>query len=185
MPGLIDVRNRRCMHPEGCPRRATYGVTPRTSKNSHSSQDKDDASDAQARSPWAFCSDHRRPNDPHLHRRTCHEPDCGRIPHFGDPGSSKGVWCSAHKKEGQVDVVNPRCSFVIGSGVQCEKRAIYGLIGGKALACREHREAGHFDLVHKRVSHYAAAGADGGDTATPKPQPRTPRRRQRMLLSPG
>lgn len=71
---------------------------------------------------------------------------------FGYPGESP-VSCAAHKQEGMIDVVHPRCR-----SVACAKRPSFGPPGGKPLACATHRSPEWVDLKNKRAYHRRCKG---------------------------
>lgn len=40
----------------------------------------------------------------------CENKDCGKVASFGNPGTTKGRWCSIHKEDDGVDVRHIKCS---------------------------------------------------------------------------
>jgi hypothetical protein len=73
----------------------------------------------------------------------CKENGCKIIPSFNKEGETKALYCSAHKKEGMVNVKNKTC-------LECKKIPAFNKEGEtKALYCSEHKKDGMVDVVHK------------------------------------
>jgi hypothetical protein len=67
------------------------------------------------------------------------------MPTVRRPGAvRRGLFCAEHRKNGQEDIISPRCTFAGG----CKKRATFGN-GTRAVSCAEHRDAeNRADLRH-------------------------------------
>jgi hypothetical protein len=72
---------------------------------------------------------------------TCLE--CKKIPKFNKEGETKGLYCSAHKKEGMIDVINKKC-------LECNKQPTFNKEGDtKRLYCSAHKKEGMIDVINK------------------------------------
>jgi hypothetical protein len=81
----------------------------------------------------------------------CKEQGCVKRPSFNVKGEMRTLYCSEHKKEGMVDVLNKTC---IHEG--CTKNPTYNIKGEKkALYCSEHKLEGMIDVRHKTCIHPA------------------------------
>ena len=79
----------------------------------------------------------------------CRQAGCAKQPKYGVIGTKRGEFCSEHKKDGMVDVVNKRCGYP-----GCTKNPSYGVAGSKkGEFCSEHKRDGMVDVVHKRCAH--------------------------------
>jgi hypothetical protein len=65
---------------------------------------------------------------------------------FNSPGEKKGKYCSAHKLNGMVNVINKMCEYQGCAG----KRAIFNIIGEKPKFCGEHATDGMINLSAKK-----------------------------------
>ena len=73
----------------------------------------------------------------------CKEKDCKIQPVFNKEGETKALYCSAHKKEGMVDVKSKTC-------LECKKRPAFNKKGEtKALYCSQHKLEGMIDVKNK------------------------------------
>ena len=57
---------------------------------------------------------------------TCHHVGCTKHPQYGVAGSTERQFCSQHKMDGMVDLVNKRCAHH-----GCTKQPSYGVAGSK------------------------------------------------------
>ena len=79
------------------------------------------------------------------------------------PSRESAARKSDHKREGDIDVVHPRCEVA-----ECGKFAIYGPPGTKSRRfCSGHRREGDVDVVHPRCEvadcgKFASFGPPGG-----------------------
>ena len=77
-------------------------------------------------------------------RKQCIEPGCLKHPIFNTDGETKSLYCSAHKKNGMVDVKNSTCIEPI-----CKTRPVFNTEGEtKALYCSAHKKDGMVDVKH-------------------------------------
>uniref|UniRef100_A0A6C0DQ75 Endonuclease n=1 Tax=viral metagenome TaxID=1070528 RepID=A0A6C0DQ75_9ZZZZ len=65
---------------------------------------------------------------------------------FNFPGEKKARFCSSHKSEGMVNVVNKTCENPICNG----KRATFNIVGGKPKFCGEHATSDMINLSAKK-----------------------------------
>lgn len=65
---------------------------------------------------------------------------------FNAPGEKKGKYCSTHKLEGMVNVINKMCEYQGCGG----KRATFNIIGEKPKFCGEHARDGMINLSAKK-----------------------------------
>jgi hypothetical protein len=73
----------------------------------------------------------------------CKENGCKISPLFNNKGEKKALYCSAHKKEGMVDVINKKC-------IECNKQPAYNNEGDKkALYCSQHKKEGMVNVRSK------------------------------------
>ena len=79
----------------------------------------------------------------------CIENGCKKRPYYNKEGETKGLYCSAHKQVGMVNVVNKKC---LHEG--CNVHPIYNKEGEtKGLYCSTHKQAGMVDVKHKKCLH--------------------------------
>jgi len=79
----------------------------------------------------------------------CVHEGCNKRPNFNTPGSSKGLYCSDHKKDGMVDVKNKRCEHE-----GCDKQPVFNLLGSsKGLYCAIHKMDGMVNVKDRRCEH--------------------------------
>ncbi|CAN0518478.1 unnamed protein product [Ectocarpus sp. 12 AP-2014] len=109
--------------------------------------------------------------------KLCAAPDCSKRPSFAAAGS-KPEYCSAHSKEGMVDVRNKKCAHP-----GCALNPTFGTEGTfTRIFCATHREQGMVSLTdrrrreatprpdkktranlsHSRISQQSKSSADGG-----------------------
>ena len=75
----------------------------------------------------------------------CIHPGCKTRPTFNVSGETKGLYCSAHKLQGMVDVKNVRCNHEM-----CNKQPVFNVSGRtKGLYCLAHKLQGMVDVVSK------------------------------------
>ena len=73
----------------------------------------------------------------------CKENGCKISPLFNNKGETKALYCSAHKKEGMVDVKHETC-------LECNVRAAFNKEGEtKGLYCATHKKEGMVDVKNK------------------------------------
>jgi hypothetical protein len=76
----------------------------------------------------------------------CKEKECKTQPSFNIEGETKALYCSTHKKDGMVNVINKRC-LIKG----CKIRPTYNVEGEtKALYCSTHKLISMVDVKNKR-----------------------------------
>jgi hypothetical protein len=73
----------------------------------------------------------------------CKENDCNKRPTFNIKGESRPLYCSSHKKENMVDIINKSC-------LECNKQPSFNTEGEhKALYCLAHKKEGMIDVKNK------------------------------------
>jgi len=73
----------------------------------------------------------------------CKEKGCKIRPCFNKEGETKGLYCSTHKKDGMVNVIQKNC-------LECKKRPNYNKEGQKkALYCSTHKKDGMVNVKDK------------------------------------
>jgi hypothetical protein len=73
----------------------------------------------------------------------CKENGCKISPLFNNKGETKALYCSAHKKEGMVDVKHETC-------LECNVRAVFNKEGEtKGLYCSAHKKEGMVNVKDK------------------------------------
>jgi len=76
----------------------------------------------------------------------CTESICNKNAYFNAIGQTKGLYCSSHKLEGMVNVVDKLCE-------SCDKRAIYNHPGHtKGKYCMAHQNTGMINVKLKRCA---------------------------------
>jgi hypothetical protein len=71
-----------------------------------------------------------------------------RMPNFNFPGEKGGVYCSAHKLEGMIDIKHKRCL-----APNCNKRPSFNYTGEmRALYCGPHKLEGMVNVDQERRS---------------------------------
>ena len=79
----------------------------------------------------------------------CRHDGCTKRPTFGVSGSNEREFCSAHKKDGMVNVSSKRCGQ---SG--CARHPHFGIAGSnKRKFCSAHKKDGMVDVGSKRCGH--------------------------------
>lgn len=88
------------------------------------------------------CAKHKQPGMKPTKSRICAEINCMvQNPCFNLPGVKPGIYCSAHKQNGMVDVQHIQCEYQ-----GCSKQPSYDIIGGKGKFCSEHKLPGMIDI---------------------------------------
>jgi hypothetical protein len=76
----------------------------------------------------------------------CKRDGCKKQPYYNNDGQTKGLYCSKHKLDGMVNVVNNRCIKD-----DCKKQPIYNNEGEtKGLYCSKHKLDGMVDVKNTR-----------------------------------
>ncbi len=79
----------------------------------------------------------------------CHTAGCTKRSHYGVAGSTTVEFCSEHKKDGMVNVVNKRCAHA-----GCTKQPTFGVAGSKKTEfCSQHKKDGMVGRVRKRCAY--------------------------------
>jgi hypothetical protein len=74
----------------------------------------------------------------------CKEKDCKKRPNFNKEGETTPLYCSAHKKEGMVDVKHKKTCL------ECKKQPYFNKAGETtALYCAVHKKEGMVDVRNK------------------------------------
>ena len=98
--------------------------------------------------------------------RTCLDPDCKKRPKYNVEGATTGVYCSAHKTAGMVNVKDKTCL-----DTDCKKIPAYNVEGATTgLYCSAHKTAGMvnvkdktcLDTDCKKIPAYNVEGATTG-----------------------
>lgn len=76
----------------------------------------------------------------------CNVSGCKLRSKFNVPGSEYAKFCDKHMENGMIHIRQTGCRY-------CPKRACYGYLKGKGLACKEHISDGMFDVVHDICKH--------------------------------
>ncbi len=78
--------------------------------------------------------------------RYCKHPECcpRKVCVFGPPNGS-AVFCTKHKMEGHVDLVNKKCQEL-----GCPRNPVFGSLGGPRMFCVLHKGGGHVNLKSKK-----------------------------------
>ena len=77
--------------------------------------------------------------------KTCIHEGCKTRPNYNTEGGVKGMYCSAHKHEGMVDVKNKTCIYE-----GCKTLPTYNKEGEtKALYCSTHKQEGMVNMKNK------------------------------------
>jgi hypothetical protein len=74
---------------------------------------------------------------------------CGKTAVFNISTDNRGKYCKAHRENGMIDVVNPRCHYG-----DCKTRPIYNAKGEKkGKYCKDHRLDGMIDVVNPKCEN--------------------------------
>lgn len=159
--GMLNVVSRVCLH-LGCKKQPHFGPEGSV-RGSYCSSHKPEGYVAVGLKicEHAGCStkpSFGMPNDPprwcKVHREdgavnrscACVFENCSRQPTFNLPGSPKAIYCSLHKREGDVNVKTKKCR-----ARGCTKVPVYNLPGEKRGArCKTHMEEGMVNVKRKR-----------------------------------
>jgi len=84
-----------------------------------------------------------------VHKRCAHD-GCNKLyPAFNTPGSTRGLYCAAHRRDDMLDVVHKRCAH---DG--CNRRPAFNTPGStQGLYCVDHKVNGMVIVVSKRCAH--------------------------------
>ena len=81
--------------------------------------------------------------------KRCTHPNCTKRPTYNVVGQTGGLYCTEHKTDGMVDVMNKRCTHP-----NCTKQPNYNVVGQTVgLYCAEHKTDGMVDVMSKRCTH--------------------------------
>ena len=73
----------------------------------------------------------------------CKEKDCKKQPLYNKEGETNALYCSAHKKEGMLDVIHKTC-------LECKKQPYFNKQGEtRGLYCSAHKKEGMVDVKNK------------------------------------
>ena len=79
--------------------------------------------------------------------KRCCEDGCNKQPAFNEEGQTTGLYCSVHKKENMIDVLNKRRCCQDG----CKKRPAFNEEGQTTgLYCSVHKKENMIDVLNKR-----------------------------------
>ena len=79
----------------------------------------------------------------------CKENNCKKQPIYNVEGETKGVYCSTHKLDGMVDIINKKCNYE-----GCKTMPIYNFEGEtNRLYCVAHKLEGMINVKHKPCSY--------------------------------
>ena len=93
------------------------------------------------------CKEHKENME--LVSMICAHEGCKKRPHFNLPGQTKGLYCTQHKKEGMINVVNKKC---LEEG--CMVEPCFNLPGQKkGLYCSTHKKEGMICVTVKTCAH--------------------------------
>jgi hypothetical protein len=101
--------------------------------------------------------------------KTCIHQDCKIIPVFNKTGETKGLYCSAHKKEGMVNVVSktcvhPDCMVLPAFNVEGETKPLYcsihkkeEMVNVKSKTCVECKTIPNYNNEGETIGLYCLA----------------------------
>ena len=73
----------------------------------------------------------------------CKEKDCKKQPNFNKKGETRALYCSAHKKEGMINVISKTC-------LDCKKQPLFNKeCETRGLYCSAHKKEGMVDVKSK------------------------------------
>jgi len=167
LPGMIDVKHKRCEHSDGCDSQPTFDLqggkgrycknhkTPgmidvRNKKCEHSDGcDRVNPTFDLPGGKGRFCKNHILPGMVNVKSKKCEHPDgCDRVnPTFDLPGG-KGRFCKSHKAPDMVDVRSKCCEHT-----GCKHRPTFDIPGGKGRYCKTHKTLGMVDVRNKKCEH--------------------------------
>ena len=79
----------------------------------------------------------------------CIHEGCNKQPAFNIEGKKNGLYCSAHKLEGMIDVINKTCTHE-----GCNIRPFFNIEGKKTgLYCSAHKLEGMVNVISKTCTH--------------------------------
>ena len=78
-------------------------------------------------------------------KNVCIHPRCKTRPYYNKEGETKGLYCSIHKKDGMIDIINKVCIYT-----GCKTQSTYNKQGETIpLYCKIHKETDMVDIKHK------------------------------------
>jgi hypothetical protein len=123
--GMVDVINKRCVHPE-CTKQPSFNTPDQKT--------------------GLFCKDHATDGMVNVKNKRCAHPNCAKIPNFNTPDQTGvGRFCQAHATEGMVNVKSKRCAHP-----NCAKQPTFNAPDQKVgLFCSQHKEKGMISIMKK------------------------------------
>jgi hypothetical protein len=105
-----------------------------------------------------FCAKHKEFDMLDFHNKDCIEDGCGTRPCYNYPDKKGGIYCTQHKLEGMINVVDGKCNGVHENGEVCLKIPTYNFDGLKPKFCYDHKLNGMKNVKHTHCLN------DGCDT---------------------
>ena len=86
----------------------------------------------------------------------CKHNECNKQPFYNLPIETKGLFCSEHKKENMIDIINKRC--IKG---ECKKRPNFNLpTETKGLYCFTHKLVNMVNVKNKTLPNHPQSTAN-------------------------
>lgn len=93
-----------------------------------------------------FCYKHVDDDCALIPKKCCQFPNCRLVPNYNFPIEPKAIFCTEHKLEGMVNLIDGSCE-------DCGNKAHYGLLGGEPKKCFAHKLPNFINLItHKNCS---------------------------------
>ena len=125
-PTHVNVYARMCKYPEGCPLRASFGMSNTTTP--------------------LFCFKHKLPAHVNMNGVHCTHDGCGKIASYGDSVSGQMRSCKEHRGNKDVLIRRSLCEHVDG----CPRRAAFG--NSTAKSCSQHKHSTHGEFLPKNIT---------------------------------
>ena len=179
-PGMVNVRCKRCDHPDGCGKVPAFGLPGASRSRCTTHKEPGMVNLLHKRCPHpggctkipsfgppggtaTHCAAHMEPGMVNVRSKPCHHPGgCSTLPCYGLPGCT-ATHCAAHREPGMINVTGKRCDDAGG----CRKEAAFGLPGGSRTRCATHKEPG---MVCLAMPQHARSSQSGGPGASPVPE---------------
>ena len=126
---FVDVKHKRCCHPEGCDLYPSYGVPGGSA---------------------IHCAAHRLDGEVDRNKR-CTADNCQTLACFGRSYGERPLFCSSHKPDTFVNVKKVHCAYRDETGRVCPIWPCFGLPGQQREFCHAHRpDTRYIDVVNPR-----------------------------------
>jgi hypothetical protein len=123
--GMINVKDKRCLH-EGCCQRPSFNIL--------------------GQKPM-YCGTHKNPEMVNVMTKFCEHAGCLVTPVYNTPDKKTGRFCATHKEPTMINVVNNMCEEE-----GCNNSPSFGIVGSRPTHCGTHKTAEMMNVKHKKCT---------------------------------